>query len=174
MRIIDNHFSVPVGKTDLLKPPKHFPVAVLRYTLCEMTLVWHMYGGYDFKSSQKEEEIEKLGKKKTVNFSDNNLNNERLAGGVTYSTKMPGEVNFKSLPNKKLQNMTWQTKGGVAREHGVLMELQLNKVHIFTFSSFYFISSVFIFGYYYYLCVDVCVVGLEYFIYWFIAGEIST
>lgn len=28
--IIDNHFSVPIGKTDLLKPPKNFPMAVLR------------------------------------------------------------------------------------------------------------------------------------------------
>ena len=48
LRIIDNHFDVPVGKADMLKAPKNFPPAILRYTLCEMTLVWHMYGGKDF------------------------------------------------------------------------------------------------------------------------------
>lgn len=52
LRVVDNHFSVPLGKTDLLKAPRHFPPAILRYTLCEMTLVWHMYGGKDFGSSQ--------------------------------------------------------------------------------------------------------------------------
>lgn len=48
IRIVDNHFSVPLGKTDLLKAPKNFPPATLRYTLCEMTLIWHIYGGKDF------------------------------------------------------------------------------------------------------------------------------
>ncbi|KZC06215.1 Autophagy-related protein 2 like protein B [Dufourea novaeangliae] len=51
LRIIDNHFAVPLGKTDLLKAPRHFPAPILRYTLCEMTLVWHMYGGRDFDAS---------------------------------------------------------------------------------------------------------------------------
>lgn len=51
VRVVDNHFSVPVGKADLLKAPKHFPAPVYRYTLREMTIVWHMYGGLDFKAS---------------------------------------------------------------------------------------------------------------------------
>lgn len=49
--VIENHFSKPVGKTDLLKAPLSFPTPVYKYTLREMTLVWHMYGGLDFKSS---------------------------------------------------------------------------------------------------------------------------
>lgn len=52
LRVIDNHFSVPLGKVDELKAPKNFPKAVLSYTLCEMTLIWHMYGGKDFSSPQ--------------------------------------------------------------------------------------------------------------------------
>ena len=52
LRIIDNHFAIPLGKTDLLKAPRHFPPPVLRYTLCEMSLIWHMYGGKDFEVSQ--------------------------------------------------------------------------------------------------------------------------
>lgn len=63
IRIIDNHFSVPHGKPDLLKAPADFPMAVQRYTLCEMTLVWHMYGGHDFpnddeKKKEREERDE--------------------------------------------------------------------------------------------------------------------
>lgn len=52
IRVVDNHFPIPLGKTDLLKAPKNFPPAILRYTLCEMTLIWHMYGGKDFGSSK--------------------------------------------------------------------------------------------------------------------------
>ena len=52
IRIVENHFSIPLGKTDLLKAPKHFPLPVLRYTLCEMNLIWHMYGGKDFGNPQ--------------------------------------------------------------------------------------------------------------------------
>ena len=48
VRIVDNHFAVPIGKTDQLRAPEYFPEAVLRYTLCEMTVIWHMYGGQDF------------------------------------------------------------------------------------------------------------------------------
>lgn len=53
IRIVDNHFSAPHGKPDLLKAPTDFPMAVQRYTLCEMSLVWHMYGGHDFPSDDE-------------------------------------------------------------------------------------------------------------------------
>lgn len=52
IRIVDNHFSAPHGKPDLLKAPADFPMAVQRYTLCEMSLVWHMYGGHDFSTEE--------------------------------------------------------------------------------------------------------------------------
>lgn len=51
LRIVDNHFYVPVGKADLLQAPPNFPAPVLKYTLCEMTLIWHMYGGKDFEDT---------------------------------------------------------------------------------------------------------------------------
>lgn len=58
LRIVDNHFSAPHGKVDLLKAPSDFPMAVQRYTLCEMTLVWHLYGGRDFDENDKRKERE--------------------------------------------------------------------------------------------------------------------
>lgn len=112
-----------MGKTDLLKPPKHFPPAVLRYTLCEMTLVWHIYGGYDFQSTVRENEIHK----KTVNFSENQPGIE--GSNVSFSKTDINKVTFKSSKEIKENSvLNWKTKGGVKRDHDVLMELQLNKV----------------------------------------------
>lgn len=118
LRVIDNHFSIPVGKADLLKPPKNYPTPVMRYTLCEMSVVWHMYGGNDFKSNSSS------GKeKKTVNFSDLCIHE-----GVGYSNTRSGEVIFTNFGEKKKPTHNWQIQGGVNRDHDVLMELQLNKV----------------------------------------------
>ncbi|XP_076234909.1 autophagy-related 2 [Calliopsis andreniformis] len=133
LRIIDNHFAVPLGKTDLLKAPRHFPVPILRYTLCEMTLIWHMYGGRDFEASHSVT-------KKQVTISDNvsrlNIPQERSRSpwcdGVSFNKTNPNEVHFGSVPNsprgKSKETTEWQALGGPGRRHDVLMELQLNKV----------------------------------------------
>jgi hypothetical protein len=36
---------------DALKAPKHYPNPVTKYSLKEMTIVWHLYGGDDFGAS---------------------------------------------------------------------------------------------------------------------------
>lgn len=69
MRVVDNHFSVPMGKTDQLLAPDHFPDAVFRYTLCEMTVVWHMYGGQDFGQAPAQNKTQNT--KKQVKIDDN-------------------------------------------------------------------------------------------------------
>ncbi|XP_072387744.1 autophagy-related protein 2 homolog A isoform X1 [Diabrotica undecimpunctata] len=117
VRVIDNHFNIPVGKTDLLKPPKSFPTPITRYTLCDMTVVWHMYGGNDFKVAESE------NKKKTVQFSETQLNDT-----VSFSKGNKNEVHITSHMDKKKANMNWIVKGGVNRDHDVHMELHLNKV----------------------------------------------
>ncbi|XP_076666317.1 autophagy-related 2 isoform X1 [Andrena cerasifolii] len=128
LKIIDNHFAVPLGKTDLLKAPRHFPAPILRYTICEMTLIWHMYGGKDFGRSQS-------STKKHVTINDN-ATQERSRSPwcdeVTFKMSNPNEVHFGSVPNSpraKIKEMTeWQALGGPGRRHDVLMEFQLNKV----------------------------------------------
>lgn len=78
-----------------------------------MTIIWHLYGGSDFKSADKE-------KKKSVNFAD-----LQMEKGVSYSSANLGSVSF---AQKKKPRHPWQIMGGPQRDHDVLMELQLNKV----------------------------------------------
>lgn len=118
VQIIDNFISIPVGRANALKTPEHFPTPTVRYTLCEMTIVWHMYGGNDFKVPDKE------SKKKTVNFSDTKLDT------ISFSNRDSGFVNITSAADKKLENIPWTLRGGANRNHSVLMELQLNKVNV--------------------------------------------
>ncbi|XP_012533981.1 autophagy-related protein 2 homolog B-like [Monomorium pharaonis] len=133
LRIVDNHFSVPVGKTDLLQTPANYPAPVLKYTLCEMTLIWHMYGGNDFDNSQPQSA-------KHVTINDNVRSNimhgrsRSAIGAVGFNKSSPNEVHFGSVPNspRATRNneslIDWHTLGGSGRRHDVLMELQLSKV----------------------------------------------
>ncbi|KYN22683.1 Autophagy-related protein 2 like protein A [Trachymyrmex cornetzi] len=133
LRIVDNHFSVPIGKTDLLQTPPNYPAPVLKYTLCEMTLIWHMYGGNDFDSSQQQSA-------KHVIINDNIRNNimhgrsRSAIGAVGFNKSSPNEVHFGSVPNSPRATRSneslidWHTLGGPGRQHDVLMELQLSKV----------------------------------------------
>lgn len=113
VRIVDNHFAVPSEKCDPLKTPKNFPTPTRKYTLCEMSIVWHMYGGNDFGPLDKE-------KKKTVNFSD-----MKLKDSVTFSSLQKDKVVIES---EKIRKKSWLSKGGPNRDHNTLMELQLNKI----------------------------------------------
>lgn len=96
----------------------------MKYTLCEMSLVWHMYGGSDFKPLRNENKIKK------VNFAD-----VALGQGVAYSNTGTGEVLFAGCTEKKKQEVNWYAKGGTNRDHDILIELQLNKVCLNLFIS---------------------------------------
>ncbi|XP_011503827.1 PREDICTED: autophagy-related protein 2 homolog A [Ceratosolen solmsi marchali] len=134
VRIVDNHFGIPLGKTDLLKAPKNFPPAILRYTLCEMSLVWHIYGGKDFGKSEP-------AIKKHITINDNSSNcvgyiqgrSRSAIEGISYNKISPNKVRFGSVPSSpraRARNFAsdWQELGGPGRRHDVLMELQLNKI----------------------------------------------
>ena len=61
IEIQENHFSIPMGQADHLKPPENFPVPQYKYTLSEMSLVWYMYGGNDLRpGKQQYHKYEKL------------------------------------------------------------------------------------------------------------------
>nr|XP_020020532.1 autophagy-related protein 2 homolog A isoform X3 [Castor canadensis] len=97
----DGYFSRPLGSTDLLRAPAHFPVPSSRVVLREVSLIWHLYGGRDFGPHP----------------------GHRARVGLTGHRGSPSRC---SGPNRP-QN-SWRTQGGSGRQHQVLMEIQLSKV----------------------------------------------
>ncbi|XP_010634330.1 autophagy-related protein 2 homolog A isoform X2 [Fukomys damarensis] len=97
----DGHFSRPLGSTDLLRAPAHFPVPSSRVVLREVSLVWHLYGGRDFGPHP--------GHRARVGFMGPRSSPSRCSG------------------SNRPQN-SWRTQGGSGRQHQVLMEIQLSKV----------------------------------------------
>ncbi|KAJ8924233.1 hypothetical protein NQ315_007024 [Exocentrus adspersus] len=116
VQIIENFVSVPVSRPDALKTPEDFPTPTMRYTLMEMSVVWQMYGGNDFKLQDKE------NRKKTVNFSDTALDT------ISFSNRNSDSVRMTSSSSKRLADIPWTQRGGPSRDHSVLMELHLNKM----------------------------------------------
>lgn len=47
--IVDDQFSIPQGQPDVLRAPKENPPPSLKYTVRDITFVWHIYAGKDFK-----------------------------------------------------------------------------------------------------------------------------
>lgn len=147
LRIVDNHFSVPIGKPDLLKSPKGFPMAVMRYTLCEMTLTWHIYGGNDFPmiavsedSMDGKDVTNKKFSPSSARSSKTMLTHKTSSSsslrtpmsdayqmGVSYSKGSPNNITFNTSGNSGHRKRTWRERGGVNRKHDVLMEVQVTK-----------------------------------------------
>jgi autophagy-related protein 2 len=111
VRIVENHFGVPSEKRDPLKTPTTFPVPTKKYTLCEMSILWSMYGGNDFGPAKAET-------KKMVNFSDANFNDT-----VTFS-KLRKEQIVMGSDNKRDK----RDHGGPNRNHDVHVKVRLNKI----------------------------------------------
>ncbi|XP_010597365.2 autophagy-related protein 2 homolog A isoform X1 [Loxodonta africana] len=99
--IRDGHFSRPLGNTDLLRAPAHFPVPSSRVVLREVSLVWHLYGGRDFGPHP----------------------GHRAKVGLSGPRGSPSRSSGPSRPQS-----SWRTQGGSGRQHHVLMEIQLSKV----------------------------------------------
>lgn len=100
---------------DVLAPPKSFPTPVAKYTLCEMSITWQMYGGHDFKA--------KDDPKREVRFTEVQLDDK-----VAFSHVHRGTVTLSPPQNERTKGLSWVQRGGADRDHLVLMELQLNKV----------------------------------------------
>lgn len=128
-----NFDAVPVGRSDLLNAPKTFPTPITRYTLCEMNIIWHMYGGHDFKKTSTTDK--KRENHKTVNFvsdkkSDISSSFDLPGNTAMYIKNDPEKIKF-STQKKQISTVDWKKQGGTDRNHDVLIEFQLNKVIIF-------------------------------------------
>lgn len=61
IKIDQDHFTPPRSRGDQLNAPLDFPTPTMRYTLQEMTVIWHIYGGHDLRSSGSTKNIYKPG-----------------------------------------------------------------------------------------------------------------
>ncbi|CAG7725322.1 unnamed protein product, partial [Allacma fusca] len=150
IEIIDNYFTVPMGKVDILQAPRHYPKPVIRYTVQEMSMVWHLYGGEDFGSGS--------GLKGSIRNSfagsSETLSNDFMRGdsydrsdevdlaidalnpgAVVFSKTKAFESAWEAYESPKIQRKhsgesgsSWRVQGGRGRRHDVLVELQLSKV----------------------------------------------
>lgn len=124
IQIVDSHFNPP-GKPDLLKAPENFPMAIMRYTVCEMTVTWQLFGGHDFpKPSDKPTQ---LPSKPTPTIKSRQKMSEAYKMGVSYSKGSPS-VSFGSATSGSHRKLTWKERGGANRRHDILMEFYVNKV----------------------------------------------
>lgn len=126
IRIVDNHFSVPLDKHDMLRAPQGFPQAVTRYTLCDLTISMHFYGGNDFPSEKKDDETAKA--KEPEMHSGDSYMSEAYRKGVSYS-KDSSRVTFTGKTNSKTPRAqrSWKERGGLNRNFDVCVEVHSSK-----------------------------------------------
>lgn len=116
--IVDNHFTIPTSKTDFLKAPRDFPMALFRYTLCEVTFTWFMYGGNDFEQSS----AVGSSKRKVVTIDENISNNS-----VRY--QVSGSKNINIIRDDVYgKSKVLKKSNGSNRKENVLVEVHVNKV----------------------------------------------
>ena len=143
---------------DQLQRPKHFPEPVLQYTLKELTIVWHLYGGHDFPTppthppssgsiphstdSDSHSASSFNSRAKTSTLGSSTLSSggpHPLSSGAGSKPSgvcaRGGErggggkgVERKVPPGGK---GGWSGAGGTGRDHSVHMEVEVDKVHMY-------------------------------------------
>uniref|UniRef100_A0A8C4Q9H4 Autophagy related 2B n=1 Tax=Eptatretus burgeri TaxID=7764 RepID=A0A8C4Q9H4_EPTBU len=103
IEVHEDHFYRPLNRSDLLRPPPHFPQPEARYTLREVSIVCHLYGGRDF------------------------LPTSTLYSSGASPRILPHRLST-SGAGTRCSRSNWQAQGGPGRNQDVLMEIQLNKV----------------------------------------------
>ncbi|XP_064484407.1 autophagy-related protein 2 homolog A-like isoform X3 [Ornithodoros turicata] len=133
IRLIENHFSIPLRKTDQLRTPKGFPRALQKYTLREMSLVWHLYGGSDFGTSKAETKTQRRSDASSDSPDEDDSMFDNCGGvvfqphgGVTFSKASYSPTYVTQQPPTPTRHA--EKEGGPRRRTDVLMELQMNKI----------------------------------------------
>ena len=125
LMIVDNHFCLPSSSSnDLLRTPNNFPMPEQRYTLCEMTFTWHLYGGNDFSSAPPVSA--------STSSAAEGTNANRTAMSDTYRQGVfnANESCRLQQVKKPKDKLTWKSMGGSNRNHEVLVEMQFAKVRV--------------------------------------------
>ncbi len=96
---------------DQLRRPSSYPSPLTQYTLKEMSVVWHLYGGLDF-SAEGEGGRRRRGEE-----------------GAGRRRRRPTALScWRGRKDAALTGNSWKSGGGVSRDHSVLVEVELDKV----------------------------------------------
>lgn len=96
---------------DQLHRPRSFPEPKTQYTLKDMTVILHMYGGRDFSGE---------GKTKSGKFPDRDQ----------HLHKKTGLRGWRGRKDVWMYGRSWKSGGGLARDHSVHVEVELDKVRL--------------------------------------------
>lgn len=130
VELIEDHFSLPDAHTDQLQRPKHFPEPVSQFTLKEMTIIWHLYGGTDFSSPTHSTPPHKHTPPSQRARSGSN--DWKQSASPVFQRKYsssPGS-DFIKVPamGGVPRGLDWKSLGGPGRQHDVLVEVELDKL----------------------------------------------
>lgn len=133
IRIVDNHFSIPLDKHDMLKAPAGFPQAVTRYTICDLSISIHLYGGNDFRTADTDTDRRNKEHERTVSMERAGMS-DAYKKGVAFS-KVSSTVTFpsgsssayKSSGSSSKAPRSWKERGGLNRNFDVCIEIHSNK-----------------------------------------------
>lgn len=125
IRIVDNHFSIPLDKHDMLKAPASFPQAVTRYTLCDLSISMHFYGGNDFEDKTKTVENQKETSQEKSNNASFTPESYRKVAFSKESSTVTFPVKVKT--NAQRMQRPWKERGGINRNFDVCIEIHSNK-----------------------------------------------
>lgn len=105
------------GKVNQLQRPHSFPLPRSQYTLKEMTIICHLYGGKDFAL-----------------ISTAPPRGGGRTSGVSAATVPHSAASWRQPQARKggldLQGRPWKLGGGPERDHSVLVEVELHKVSV--------------------------------------------
>ncbi|CAF3761845.1 unnamed protein product [Rotaria sordida] len=120
IQIHENHFAKPLERNDILNAPAHLPVPTLKFSIRQISIVWHIYGGSDFaipKPNDSHEQPVQLNINESVRFtltSNSSPPTQEKAGGRLYSS-----YDTTRLPRHE--------RGGPCRDLRTSMEFSISK-----------------------------------------------
>ncbi|CAF0882237.1 unnamed protein product [Didymodactylos carnosus] len=128
IHINDNHFSKPLERNDILNAPSYLPVPTFRFSIRNLSLVWFIYGGSDFKEKSKSDDghqplvqlnIDESIRSFAVTSNDTiggntTVQSQKKAGGRLLSAYDPSQLNRRQ-------------RGGTYRDLNTSMEFSITK-----------------------------------------------
>ena len=138
-------FAEQEHHVDQLLRPKHFPGSVLQYTLKELTIVWHLYGGHDFTphpltpsspASPSPHLPHTTSTTPQPSSSRARTTQSPSVRGFSSPTQLGSRSSGTSVVGGKGRGRGgggrrcgWNFSGGPGRDHTVHMEIEIDKVN---------------------------------------------